>query len=435
MKAEDIKNLYSVTPQQHRSIERTLQQLEYKSIDHYHKRQRFFRFAVAIASISLLALFSTVAYATRLFGMITEDVGEYGKNISIIEETLDSAEIIHNVKPNPTYLPKGCCQLIDDEGGRNPEGVTTYNENGNYKYSESNDMWVLFHVYEADNFFEDAHYIIDSFEKKYNGHKVVFMTRQIEDNGKKDYYAVEYFEDWGYVVDCYYGDMTELMKIMAGLELQEADETINQMPLDISNEPTSDYAISMESEKREYRLGETFTWSRQKVTPYEIKDREYSITVKSVNEHDGVKGLNRNNLLVPDDDEWYSRYFNTDGSLKTPYIRTDYNIGDGINSLGHIGSKETKRRFFLVTIEVQSIDNSNECFNGQFMTDIYGAVIYQDNKYENGIETIIVGVIADEEELSDLAIAVPSIETVVDDEKKTVVQKDIQSVIYLPVNQ
>lgn len=439
MKAEDIKRLYKVSPKLHESVEHTLQQLNDTSIERYRKRRNVRRFIVAFAVIASLVAFTTTAYATHLFGLLTKNIGEYGFNMRVVAEaTPDSKVKKRYAKPNPTYLPKGCCQLIgDDVDEVNPEGVTSYNPNGNYKYTDSDGVWVHFHVYEADKFHEEARYIVDRVEKEYNGHKVVFLTRQFEDNGEKDYYAIEYFEDWGYVVDCYYDNMPELMKIMEGLELQEADDYVEPATIDLNDDPTADYAFSMNEERKEYQLGETFTWSKQVVdaSAYNYKDGEYDITVKSVNEHDGVKGLDRNNLLAPDDEEWYARYFNSDGSLKTPYYRTDNGNGDGINSLRHIESKKVTRRFYLVTVEVKSVGDSNEDFNGQFMTNVGGGVIYQDDKFENGVEVFTVGVIADEDELDALALSLPSTEFIVDDEKETVVRKDINTVIPLLVKQ
>lgn len=434
MKAEDIKQLYNVSPKIHESIEHTLQQLNDTSKESYRKRIRVRRLIVAFAVVAFLVSFTTVAYASHLFGLLTEDVGEYGVDMHIAQETTSlSTTAKRYAKPNPTYLPEGCRQLIDDEGNANPEGITSYNPNGNYTYTDSDNVWVHFHVYEADGFHEEARYIVDRMEKEYNGHKVVFLTRQHEDNGEKDYYAIEYFEDWGYVVDCYY-DMPELMKIMEGLELQEADDYVEQPTLDLGDDPTADYAFSLEYETTERRMGETFTWSWQTVnaSTYDNKDGEYEITVKSVTEHDGVKGLDKNGLLAPNDEEWYARFFNGDGSLKTPYIRTDYNSGDGIDSLGHIETQEVNRRFYLVTIEVKTIDGRYGGFNGQFMAD-GGGVIYRDEVFEDGAEILTVGVVADEDGWDDLALNLYSEEIIIDDENKTVVRKEIETVIPLLV--
>ena len=446
MKTEELKKLYPVTPQMHRSVENALQQLDSAAPERYRRRRSVRRFVIVSAVILVTAALTTAAYASQLFGLLTEKVGKYGVDLRVVEETSPSPSSARiHMMPNPTYLPEGCRQMIGGEDEDhlilNPEGVTSYNKNGNYKYTDGNDTWVHFHVYEADKFHEEARYIVDRKETEYNGHKTVFLTRQFEENGDRDQYAIKYFEDCGYVVDCYYLDMTELRKIMEGLELREAEDDRDTPTVDNINDPVdpyAGYAFSMEEEQREYRLGETFNWSFQIVNApspdYCYQDGKYEITVKAVKEHDGVKGLDRNNLLAPDDEEWYSRYFNDDGSLKTPYIRTDRENGDGINSLDRVDTTEANRCFYLITIEVKAIKEAYGGFNGQFMTNAGGA-IYRENHNENGSKLYTVGVIADEDELSGLALRIPSHETVIDDKTETIVSKDVLSVVPLSVGQ
>lgn len=452
MKGEDIKQLYQVSSEAHKSIEHTLRQLGDASSEHYKRRRKVQRLMVALAVIALSIVLSTAAYATKLFGLLAEPVGKYGLDLQIVQATADSAQtqVAPTEKkyamPKPNYLPKGCCQLIGEDEDLhellNSEGVTSYNSNGNYKYTDGNNVWVLFHVYQAEEYHEEARYIVDSFEREYNGHKTVFLTRQFEDNGEQEHYAVKYFEDWGFVVDCYFHDMTELMKIMEGLELQEPEEEAAdylELPtVDISDDPYAGYAVSMTEEERVYQLGETFSWSHQIVDApspiYSFKDGEYEITVTSVKEHDGVKGLDKSKLLAPNDEEWFARYFNSDGSLKTPYIRTDTDHGDGVDSLGHSESKEVSRRFYLVTIEVKAIEESYGGFNGQFMTSAGGA-IYRDKCDENGTDIFTIGVAADQDETDGLALLIPSKETVIDEKTETVAFKEIRTVVPLMVDQ
>lgn len=205
MKAEELKKLYELNPEMHESVAHALQKLDDKSPERYRKRKSIKRFAVVFAIVVLLTVFSTVAYATNLFGLLTEPVGKYGIDMRIVEgETTASTVSKRYVKPNPTYLPKGCRQLMGNDDNENPilntEGVTSYNPNGNYQYTDGNETWVHFHVYQAESYSEEARYIVDSFEKEYGGYKTIFLTRQFEDNGNQDHYAVKYFEDWGIVL-------------------------------------------------------------------------------------------------------------------------------------------------------------------------------------------------------------------------------------------
>lgn len=442
MKAEDIRRLYKVTPKLHESIEHTLQHLDNTAVERYKRQKAVRRFIIAFAVIASVVAFSTVTYATNLFGLLTEPVGKYGIDMHIAEgETTPSTVSKRYAKPNPTYLPKGCCQLMRNDENENPilndEGVTSYNPNGNYQYTDGNETWVHFHVYQAESYSEEARYIVDSFEKEYGGHKTVFLTRQFEDNGNQDHYAVKYFEDWGIVVDCYYDNVPELMKIMQGLELQEPEkeekEHLEPETVEDGDDPYAGYAFLMKDETREYQLGEAFTWSEQMVDApspsYCFKEGECEITVKAVKENDGIKGLDKNNLLFPDNEEWCARYFNSDGSLKTLYIRTDIDYGDGVNALGHSESKEVNRHFYLATVEVK-----NGSFTGQFMTHS-GSVLYQENHSENGAELYTIGIVADEDELNDVVLSIASFETVIDDKTQTVVRKSIDTIIPIQVNQ
>lgn len=429
MKAEDIKRLYDITPKLHKSIVNTLQRLDDASVERYQKRKSVRRFIIAFAVIASVVAFSTVAYATNLFGLLTEPVGKYGLDMHVVKEsTSDTAKKSNHIKLKLGYIPEGYEQIKDENGFVEPNKYS-------YGGESITDRWgFTFLIYTgADSYNRTETYIVESRETIVNGHKIIYMTQQFEDNGDKQYLAAEYFDNWDTVVVGYCGNHDELVKIMEHLDLEEDMDYVEPEPetFDPNYDPYADYAFSMEDETREYQLGETFTWSWQIVDApsplYSFKEGECEITVKSIRENDGIKGLDRNNLLAPDDAEWYSRYFNSDGSLKTPYIRTELENGDGIDSLGHYGSQEVNRHFYLVTLEVK-----NGSFTGQFMTNVGGA-IFQEQHRENGADIYTVGVIADEDELDDLVLNIPSKETVIDDNTHTIVQKDIDTVIPLSV--
>ena len=259
------------------------------------------------------------------------------------------------------------------------------------------------------------------------------MTQQFEDNGEKQYHAAEYFDEWDTVVVGYCVNQEELAKIMEHLDLEEDSNYVEPETKAIDDDPYAGYAFSMEEETREYQLGETITWTSQIVNApspeYSFSEGECEITVKSVRENNGIKGLDKSTLMAPDDVEWYSRYFNPDGSLKTPYTRTDREGGDGISSLGHISSQEVNRHFYLVTVEV-----TNGSFTGQFMSNAGGA-IYQEQHHKNEADIYTVGIVADEDELDGLALSISSTETVIDDKTQTAIRKNIDTVIPLLVKQ
>lgn len=430
MKAKDIRQLYEVPPELHKSIEYTLQQLDSTSVERYRKRRSMRRFVIAFAVIASLVAFSTVAYATNLFGLLTKPVGKYGLNMHIVSEsTPDTAKKPRRVKLKLGYIPEGYKQIEDENGFVDPNKYSYGGE------SESDRWGFSFLIYSTDQYNVTETYIIETTEKTINGHKIVFMTQQFEDNGKKQYLAAEYFDEWDTVVVGYCVNREELTKIMEHLDLEEATNYVEPetKAIDDDDDPYAGYAFSMDEEIREYQLGETFTWTSQIVDAplpkYSFKEGECDITVKTIKENDGIKGLDRSNLMAPDDEEWYSRYFNADGSLKTPYTRTDTEFGDGINSLGHNDSQEVNRHFYLVTVEV-----TNGSFTGQFMSNV-GGVLYQEQHHENGTVVFTVGIIADEDELDELALSISSSETVIDDKTQTAIRKSIDTVIPLLANQ
>ena len=425
MKAEDIKRLYEVSPKLHESILHTLQQLDDASVERYQKRKTVHRLIIVFAIIASIIAFSTVAYATNLFGLLAEPVGKYGLDVHIVKEsTPDTAENPKHVRLKLGYIPEGYEQIKDENGFVEPDKYS-------YGGESITDRWgFTFLIYTgADSYNRTETYIVESRETIVNGHKIIYMTQQFEDNGDKQYLAAEYFDNWDTVVVGYCGNQDELVKIMEHLDLEEDTEYVEQETLDLGDDLYADYAFSMEDETRQYNLGETFKWFGQIVNApsplYSIKEGECEITVKSVEENDGIKGLDRNNLMVPDDAEWYARYFNSDGSLKTPYTRTDIEYGDGIDSLGHSESQEVNRHFYLVTVEVK-----NGSFTGQFMTNVGGA-IYQEKHRENGADIFTIGIIVDEDELDDLVLSITSAETIIDDETQTIVRKNIDTVIPL----
>lgn len=428
MKAEDIKQLYKVSPKLHKSIEYTLHQLDSTSVERYRKRRSVRRFVIVFALIASLIAFSTVAYATNLFGLLTKPVGKYGLDIHVVREsTPNTTEKPKHVKLKLGYVPEGYKQIENENGFVEPN---KYSYGGK---SESDRWGFSFLIYSADQYSATETYITETTEKTVNGHKIVFMTQQFEDNGKKQYLAAEYFDEWDTVVVGYCVNQEELAKIMEHLDLEEDTNYDEPETKAIDDDPYAGYAFSMGEETREYQLGETFTWTSQIVNApspeYSLSEGECEITVKFVKENDGIKGLDRSNLMAPDDEEWYARYFNNDGSLKTPYTRTDVEAGDGINSLNHNDSQEVSRHFYLVTIEV-----TNGSFTGQFMSNAGGA-IYQEQHHENGADIFTVGIIADEDELGDLALSISSSETVIDDKTQTVIRKNIDTVIPLLVKQ
>ena len=114
MKTEDFKRLYEVSPKLHESILYTLQQLDDASLERYQKRKTVRRFIIAFAVIASVVAFSTVAYATNLFGLLTDPVGKYGLDMHVVRKsTPDTAEKPKHVRLKLGYIPEGYEQIKD----------------------------------------------------------------------------------------------------------------------------------------------------------------------------------------------------------------------------------------------------------------------------------------------------------------------------------
>ena len=248
MKAEDIKRLYEVSPKLYESIEHTLQQLDSASVERYRKRRSVRRFVIVFAVIASLVAFSTVAYATNLFGLLTKPIGKYGLDMHVVSEsTSDTTEMQKHVKLKLGYIPEGYKQIEDENGFVEP------NKYG-YGGKSISDRWGFsFLIYSADQYSTTETYIIETTEKTVNGHKIVFMTQQFEDNGKKQYIAAEYFDEWDTVVVGYCVNQEELVKIMEHLDLEEDTNYVEPetKTIDDDDDPYAGYAFSMGEETRE----------------------------------------------------------------------------------------------------------------------------------------------------------------------------------------
>lgn len=355
MKKQDIKNLYPVTPEIHNNLIRTLNRLDEVAPLSCRRRRSAVRLAVAFAIITVLAAFTAAACATDLFGLRSEKVGRYGLKLSVVDETTAASTEKKHVKPVVGYLPEGC-RLVDGSNQTKKYWYTTGGKEVGYEIS------VGLTVCDADSYSDELYYIVETEEFTFNGHKTVIGTQQPHENGDKYYFAVEYFEDWGYVVVCSCSDRGELVKFMQALDLEEDPDYAEPATAgEFYHDPVDDYAFTRREEYYFIEVGDTFGYSRQIYDDAGSRQDDYTVKLVSVEERDSFDGLDRQYFAG---DDVFSDYFDANGRLITPYIRTDTNYNSkniGVDELLSETQTETGRHFFVITAEVKAnIDTSVE---------------------------------------------------------------------------
>ena len=215
MRTEDLQNAYPNPPEDfHNAILSSLYKLDAQSPVKYKKR-RVMRVAVVCAIVAALGSFTAVAAATNFFGLFSEPVGKFGLHVGVTEEaTASASDSLKAVKMKFGYMTDGFEELP-----HMPTDVSKFRST-----NDENSPHYVFSLEPAKDFDNIVKYVIDSEEKVVNGHKLIFTTRQLTEEGESDYSAVMYFEDWGYVVwsFAYNGaEKDELLKIMQNLSLEE----------------------------------------------------------------------------------------------------------------------------------------------------------------------------------------------------------------------
>lgn len=347
MKPQEIKDLYPVPPDVHESLCRTLSDLDDTAQVRYKKRRRVRRFITAFAAITVLAAFTTAAYATDFFGLSTEHVGKYGLNMNIEEDAERFNGEKKHVKPIIGYIPEGC-KLVDSSA-----------QSGKYRYTTDGkeygaELTVGFYLTDASDYNNEERYIVESEEREINGHKAIIGAQQLEENGEKYYFGVMYFENRGYAAHFNSNNRTELLKFMQGLDLEE-DVDYTEPPTTKKENyhvPEDDYAFKMREDYRFVEVGEPFGYTEWiYYEDGEKKPDAFTVTVKSIEERDSSDGLDKQGFMYG---ERFSEWFDEDNKLISPYIRRDYDFGDdeGLYELITHTDTQTDRHFFVATVEL-----------------------------------------------------------------------------------
>lgn len=406
MKTEDLKKIYPITQTTHNSVLSALNMLEDKSPAIYKKRKTV-KIVFVCAVIVILSATAVVVSATKLFGLFEKQVGKYGMNITVYDDTQPADKL--NVKLNLGYMPDGYKQI---------ENTTNYSFGGE---PISEKPVFCFDIKTAENYELNVTYIIDNFETEYNGNKTIVMTRQFEENGTLDYIAVKYFEGFGCVVECYSSDYAELLKIVEKLELQEDTEYTQPSTIEKieSTEDGYDYSYKITDTFTFAKVGDSFNWSdlviygADDVPEFAKSADNFTIKVKSIEETDNCNSLDSNYFLYSGNEEFKANFFDENGQLITPYTRQDRNNGDGIDTLDKVWETVDDRHFYVITIDVTSNTeytnfSSNGCIWASAIDETgfskeYGEVslvyLQNDNQKLNKGDTkeIKIGVVADDD--------------------------------------
>lgn len=262
--------------------------------------------------------------------------------------------------------------------------------------SDENSPHYVFSLEPAKDFDNIVKYVIDSEEKVVNGHKLIFTTRQLTEEGESDYSAVMYFEDWGYVVwsFAYNGaEKDELLKIMQNLSLEEdtdyvPETTSSDMVRSDLDLKRREYDWTVNTEFTMHKLGEAFQWG------HEARSHDFTVKVTSIKEQIGTNGIPSEYFnWITDYSLIYSDYFDGNGKLITPYTRHDSTDADGVNSQRRTWDTEDDRHFFSVTVEItQNTDFPNADFD--VMGDFTPVILIKDKdgRYRNNGDEDTYGV-------------------------------------------
>ena len=366
-------NAYPEPPENfHKVVTDTLDSLEETKVIKLNKRRRIIRVAVACAIVASLGAFTVAATATNFFGLFSERVGNYGLHVGV-EQSSSGSDSENHIRIDAAYIPKGYSL-----SGNNPTHcLYRLNDKDN---SDKDERFSII-AYKEENYDETYSNVIESKESKCNGNKVIYMTFKWAENEDKLFYgAVIYFYEDGYVVYANNSNKSELEKIVSGISLKEDTEYEERMKkqeetekeaaktrIDISGNQLDDVIEKTEGKSFTKKISQMFTDEDEK--QYE-NNANISIKIKDIREMTNDNGLDQNSFKgatgyngrkygVKDE------YFNSDGTLKTKYIRKGYQkkSEDDYDSLGEMIKTDMTRHFYIVTLELSADDDIEDLYH------------------------------------------------------------------------
>ena len=345
MHIDDLKSAYRKSESIHLLVSDVLDNLDEKTQIKYNKKKKAVVFVAVLLTVLFVLSTTVVAAKTDFFGLYSNKKGKYGLDVGISESNKTDSNKPDKVKLQLDYIPDGYKPTDDSlKYTYNGEAVT--------------DKWSFsFDIEKSLNFEYKGTHIVDSSVITHNGYKIVLMTRQFEYDSDKDYIAIKYFDDMGYVVICYCTQYDELERIIKGTNLLKDSSLDVTQPQKPYVEDNNDYAFSTIDVFKPLCVGESIDFSDNILN--RMNDDCFSVKVKSVKKKNNFSGLDKKHIVY---DTAYSNYFTDDGNWIGTYTRTTRDNGDGINSLDKTWETQMNRSFYLVTLEVTA-NRDNEHFS------------------------------------------------------------------------
>lgn len=359
MKKNDLKTIYGKSsPDFHNRVVETLNSLDEKNNQPLKNSKKVRRIAVIACAATLAVAMTTVAAATGMFGLFSQKTGNYGLSVKV--ENQESSTTSQPSKPKYVkalldYIPEGYENISNNVHSYH------YCYNGKFDYSK----W-SFHISidDSDSYDETMQYVVESSETEYNGNKTIIYKQQqwYADTDVYSYGAIEYFEDFGKVVTitCQdyidsYPSYEEFINIVKGLQLEEYPDY---------EEPDISLRDTYSDADFENNILQNFGQDFNMTSLTEGGLTNLVVNVKSVEEKTSSDGLEKLDFFHETDFSIHDQYFDSDKQLITPYTRVDIESGDGINSLSDSKEVEDNRHFYIISIDVTSLNNDIDNVKG-----------------------------------------------------------------------
>lgn len=348
MRIEKLKSVYTKSESITTLVVETIESLDEKTQIKYKRNRRVVIFVSVLLSVMFVFSTTVVALKTDLFGLYSEKEGKYGLNVKVDTPDVKIENELKNVKLKLEYIPQGY-QPVD--------GDLKYTYNGEY----ITDRWSFsFQIEKAEQFEYEGKFIVDSSEIVCDKDKIILMTRQFEYGGEKDYVAVRYFDEFGYVIVCHCAEYDELVKIIKGAQLVEdksalKDSAPTKDDLQVGN--NSGYSYVTVDEFKPIKVGDSFDFSDNILNRQ--NESSFTVRINSVEQRFDFSGLDRKHMIY---DDTYQEFFANNGEWISRYTRTNKLNGDGVNSLDQKRDTQVQRNFYVVTMEV-TCNNDYELFS------------------------------------------------------------------------
>lgn len=437
MKKNDLKTIYGKSSADfHNRVLETLDSIDEQSVSRSKNTKKARRIAVVACAAALAVAMTTVAAATGMFGLFSQKTGNYGLNVKV--ENQESSTTSETSKPKYVkatldYIPDGYVNISSSVHSY------LYCYNGKFDYSN----W-SFHISidDSDSYDETKQYVVESSETEYNGNKTIIYKQQqwCADTDVYSYGAIKYFEDFGKVVtiSCQdyidsYPSYEEFINIVKGLQLEEYPDY---------EEPDTALRDTYSDADFENNIVQNFGQNFNMTTLTEDGLTSLVVNVKSVEEKTSSDGLEKLDFFHETNFSMHDQYFDSDKKLITPYTRVDIESGDGINSLSDSTEVEDNRHFYIISIDVTSLNNDIDnvkgdmfrpgiakYINGEVEYDSYGGevreIYIKDSDKPMSLKTgetktYTYGVIVDDDALDNAYITVENENTTINDSEQMI---------------